>query len=77
MRIKKLLFAAATLLSGYNFVQNSNEVTLSDQALANVEALASGEWPTTLGGKRSDGSTCYVFDGNGNLIDKRKNQYPG
>ena len=47
MKTKKLLFAAAfaavTLLSGYNYVQNDSEVKLSDLALANVEALASGE----------------------------------
>lgn len=47
MKTKKALFlaafAAVTLLSGYNYVQNNSEVKLSDLALANVEALASGE----------------------------------
>ena len=47
MKTKKVLFAvtfaAVTLLSGYNYVQNKSEVKLSDLALANVEALASGE----------------------------------
>ncbi|MGL5227334.1 MAG: NVEALA domain-containing protein [Bacteroidales bacterium] len=47
MKTKKVLFAAAftavTLLSGYNYIQNNREVKLSDLALANVEALASGE----------------------------------
>lgn len=44
MKTKKILFAiafaAVTLLSGYNYMQNTNEVKLSDLALANVEALA-------------------------------------
>ncbi|MGL4780917.1 MAG: NVEALA domain-containing protein [Bacteroidales bacterium] len=51
MKTKKVLFAAAfaavTLLSGYNYVQNNNKVKLSDLALANVEALASGEFDPT------------------------------
>ena len=47
----------------------------SDLAIANIEALSDGE-VVVVGCKRQDGSTCYVFS-DGNLIDKRKNQYPG
>ena len=37
------LIAAMALAAGWNFNQSKNEVELSDLALANVEALASGE----------------------------------
>lgn len=37
------LIAAMALAAGWNFNQSKNEVNLSDLALANVEALASGE----------------------------------
>ncbi len=44
MRAKKFIaaaaFAAVALFSGINAFNNSNEVKLSDLALANVEALA-------------------------------------
>lgn len=47
MSTKKFIAAAAfavvALFSGINAYNNSNEVQLSDLALANVEALASGE----------------------------------
>ncbi len=77
MKTKKVLiaaaFAAVTLLSGYNYVQNNSEVKLSDLALANVEALASGEggdcrnvngyksWKTSSiwGGQREFYDCCY------------------
>lgn len=49
---------------------------LSDLQLENAEALASGEI-TVVGCKPMNGATCYVFDGNGQLVDRRKNQYPG
>ena len=38
-----VLIAAMALAAGWNFNQSKNEVVLSDLALANVEALASGE----------------------------------
>lgn len=47
----------------------------SDIALINIEALSDGEI-TVVGCKQQKGSTCYVFSGE-NLVDKRKNQYPG
>lgn len=37
------LIAAMALAAGWNFNQSKNEVSLSDLALANVDALASGE----------------------------------
>ncbi|MBE6301606.1 MAG: hypothetical protein E7085_07135 [Parabacteroides distasonis] len=44
---KKMLgiiaFAAIAAVSGWNYNQNMNNVNLSDLALENVEALASGE----------------------------------
>lgn len=45
--MKRLLFSAAALLtitaSAYTYTQYDNESNLSDLALANIEALASGE----------------------------------
>lgn len=52
-------FAAVALFSGINAYNNSNEVQLSDLALANVEALASGE--TTPGVVMG---SCLNPDGN-------------
>lgn len=37
------LIAAMAVAAGWNFNQSKNEVNLSDLALTNVEALASGE----------------------------------
>ena len=72
------LFAVVAAVAGYGVYQTqANEIALSEVALANVEALATGEGPTSLGCKPYDGATCYIFDGNGQLVDKRKNQYPG
>lgn len=68
MKTNKLLFAVAfaavTLLSGYNYVQNNSEVKLSDLALANVEALANCENVGFETGRRSylsSSGTCYCF----------------
>ena len=45
---KKMLgiiaFAAIAAVAGWNYNQNMNNVNLSDLALENVEALASGEF---------------------------------
>ena len=49
---------------------------LSDLLLENAEALANGEI-TVVGCIPMRDATCYVFDGNGQLVDRRKNQYPG
>lgn len=56
-------------------IDNQND-KLSDTQLANIEALADGEI-SVVGCKPMKGATCYVFDGNGQLVDKQKNQYPG
>lgn len=47
-----VIIAAMALAAGWNFNQSKNEVALSDLALANVEALASGEGGYTR---------CYVY----------------
>lgn len=46
--MKRKIFGAALLVAlavaaGWNFNQNKNEMKLNDLALANVDALASGE----------------------------------
>lgn len=38
-----IAFVAIAAAAGWNYQQNKNEVELSDLALENVEALASGE----------------------------------
>lgn len=38
-----VIITVIALVAGWNFNQNENEVTISELALANVEALASGE----------------------------------
>lgn len=42
----------------------------------NVEALTGNEI-TVVGCRPMRGATCYVFDANGQLVDKQKNQYHG
>lgn len=44
--------------------------------LQNIEALSQGDI-TVVGCKPMKNATCYVFDGNGQLVDRRKNQYKG
>lgn len=81
--MKKILIpvviATASALGAYMGCAHSyfGELQLSNLQLANIEALAGGEGPTVVGCKPYDGATCYVFDGNGQLVDRRKNQYPG
>ena len=61
-------FAAIAAVAGWNYNQNMNNVNLSDVALENVEALASGE------GGRFDichtnidyTAICNIYD-NGNI----------
>lgn len=65
------------LISGYNIHVSQQKVEMSDLAMENVEALAVNEGPSMLGCRPYRGATCYVFDGYGQLVDKRKNQYPG
>ena len=54
--MKKHIFGAALLVAiavaaGWNYQQNKQDVQLSDLALTNVEALASGEGVVTVNGE--------------------------
>ncbi|WP_456087610.1 NVEALA domain-containing protein [Parabacteroides sp.] len=42
-----IAFAAIAAVAGWNYQQNKQSVELSDLALANIEALASGEGSTS------------------------------
>lgn len=72
--ILMLLVSAAVC---YCFYAQHSVAGVSDLVQENIEALANNEGPTMLGCKPFDDATCYVFDGDGHLVDKRKNQYPG
>ncbi len=78
MRKKNYLFAAIASLmcAGGYFAKSATTPNdgLSDLELANAEALADGI--EVVGCKAQKDATCYVFS-NGQLIDRRKNQYPG
>lgn len=75
---KKLLFISFVLVSSGLFsLSLTKEIGYDDVQLENIEALADGETPTAIGCTYLKGATCYIFDGNGHLVDKRKNQYPG
>lgn len=50
--ILSIAVIATAAIAGWNYQQSQNETVLSDLALANIEALASGE------GERGTG-TCY------------------
>ena len=39
-----VIIAAIAITAGWNYNQSQNEMSISDLALENVEALASGEW---------------------------------
>lgn len=75
---KPMAFAIATLVAvgGIMCGQVVHKPTLTKLQRENIEALASGE-VTVVGCKPYKGATCYVFDGSGQLVDRRKNQYPG
>jgi hypothetical protein len=56
--MKKIIYctivAVITIAAGWNINQNRNEVTLSDVALENIEALADEGGGTSVG-------TCYLL----------------
>lgn len=68
------IIAAGSIL-GYRSYQESKHVGLTLLMLENIEALTQGE-VQVVGCCPYKGATCYVFDGNGQLVDKRKNQAP-
>ncbi len=78
--MKKKLFSAAAIAvlmcAGGYFAKSATTPNdgLSDLELANAEALADGI--EVVGCKAQKGATCYVFS-DGQLVDRRKNQYPG
>ncbi|MCD8138056.1 MAG: NVEALA domain-containing protein [Parabacteroides gordonii] len=59
------IIAAIAVTAGWNFNQSKNEINLSDLAIANVEALASGEVSPT----NCPGGTilCAWITGNGSV----------
>ena len=68
-KIFSLVAIAAISLGAWNYSENQNNVELSDLALANVEALASGEgehmfgrWDTEYHfcALLGDGTGCYL-----------------
>lgn len=59
-----ILIAVAAVTAGWNFSQSQNEVKLSDLALANIEALASGEF--------NEGTCRYSQDGSTGMCNIRK-----
>lgn len=58
-------------------VAKDKEVYCESLKLANIEALSQTDTPSAIGCIYMKKATCYVFDGAGHLVDKRKNQYPG
>ena len=78
MNNKFIITSLATIAlgtTGFFMTRSMDNSSLTPTQLSNIEALSDGEI-VVVGCKRQDGSTCYVFS-DGNLIDKRKNQYPG
>ncbi len=73
-----LIVAVVATFAGYNIYQSQRTVTMSDLALANVEALANGEsgastncrWDTTFRRctKINYGSVCLLVDSNCNWL---------
>ena len=83
MKKKFLLgLAFAALAAGGCFLAgNSNSIPrhqFTPDEIANIEALTQNESGAivVVGCKSMRNATCYVFS-NGQLEDKRKNQYPG
>lgn len=68
-----ILLATLSSISVF-FMTNNHEAEFNPLTLANIEALSRGE-VTVVGCRAMKNSTCYVFDGNGQLVDKQKNQY--
>ena len=62
-----IAFAAIAVAAGWNYQQNKQSVELSDLALANIEALASGEGSTNnkaLAQKANGEYCCTPLNGN-------------
>lgn len=60
---KKIMYAVACValaaIAGWNYQQSKQNVELSDLALENVEALASGEYSDCPNGCYDNGSGCF------------------
>lgn len=67
--VKVAFVAAIVLVSGSNVFNAQNSETLSDVALANVEALANNE-------DTGPGSPCYKGDYDSNLPEATKCDHP-
>lgn len=73
-RITFLAILVTVLFCGFkSYTEQKNIKNENSLTLANVEALTAIE---VVGCKPMQGATCYVFSG-GQLVDRRKNQYPG
>ena len=61
-RLKATLVVALAAVAGYGvYTAQSSQTELSDTALANVEALASGENPMCPNGCKSNGDGCLCY----------------
>ncbi len=83
-KMTKILLAAggAALICGgsvMTYLKAQTPMTIQEElTLANLEAMgAFRDGPSMLGCKYKKHATCYVFDGDDNLVDRRKNEYPG
>ena len=56
-----LIVAVVATFAGYNIYQSQRTVTMSDLALANVEALANGEDDLCPNGCVDGGNGCYCY----------------
>ncbi len=66
-----LIVAVVATFAGYNIYQSQRTVTLSDLALANVEALADGEYPGSPNpGSKCKGGPYMCYMGQGNVWGK-------
>lgn len=62
-----------SIVGGYALVNSDND-NENSMLSANIKAFASKQ-PSAVGCKKTPG-TCYVFDGDGTLVDKQRRSLP-
>lgn len=66
-----MIVAVVAAFAGYNVYQSQNVTVLSELALANMEALASGEYPgSPNAGSKCKGGPYMCYMGQGNVWGK-------
>lgn len=74
-KISLTIVTTSIVVSLVSIIGRPVDSNVNPLTLANIEALTGSGDVVVVGCRAMKNSTCYVFDGNGQLVDKQKNQY--